>query len=352
MKKIVLASVLASSLLIGAEYNYEIAPMVGYVDPISKMNLQDHKMFGIGAYKNMNDDYILDKLELALLRGNDANYADDISKKSDTNIAMLNAINEYKLNNRFGLYMLAGLGYHQIENEQFGDGSEGFADAGVGAKLKLAKRLALRLDARYMLRFDGSTNFLYTLGLAIGLGEKAVKATPVKATPVEHIPIVKAAPVEVAPVEAISSLAPKDSDSDGVIDANDKCQNSTAGVKVDKDGCEIIITPVNLGIEFDTDSAKIKSTDLAKFEKFVAYAKKMEGKDIIIEAHTDDIGSEKYNKGLSYRRAMSVKKQLVKMGIDADRITTIGYGETQPKVANTSAENRQINRRVEWKIVH
>ena len=352
MKKIVLASVLASSLLIGAEYNYEIAPMVGYVDPISKMNLQNHKMFGIGAYKNMNDDYILDKLEFALLYGNNVNETNS-TLKSDTNILMVNAINEYNLNNRFGLYMLAGLGRHQIKNKQFTDGTEGFADAGVGAKLKLAKRLALRLDARYMLRFDGSTNFLYTLGLAIGLGEKAVKDIPiVKATPVKTIPIVKATPVKVTPVKAVSNIAPKDSDSDGVIDANDKCQNSTAGVKVDKDGCEIIITPVNLGIEFDTDSAKIKSKDLAKFEKFVAYAKKMEGKDIIIEAHTDDIGSEKYNKGLSYRRAMSVKKQLVKMGINADRITTIGYGETQPKVANTSAENRQINRRAEWKIVH
>jgi len=331
MKKIVLSSVLASSLLIGAEYNYEIAPMVGYVDTGSKMDLDNHKMFGLGAYKNMGDDCKLDQLELALLHGNDAEY-ENSSLESDTNILMANAIKEYKINDTFGLYALAGLGYHQIKDEYFGDDSEGFFDYGVGAKVKLAERLALKLDARHMLRFDGSTNVLYTLGLAIPFGEKAVKAAPVKAEP--------------APAPA-----PKDSDNDGVIDANDKCPNTPAGVEVDSDGCAIVVKAVDLGIEFDTDSAKIKSTDLEKFEKFVTYAKKVSDKGILIEAHTDDIGSAKYNMGLSHRRAMSAKKQLVEMGIDADRITTKGYGETMPKVENTSAENRQINRRVEGKIV-
>jgi len=335
MKKIVLSSVLASGLLMASDYNYEIAPMVGYIDSGSKMDLKNHKMFGLGAYKNMDEDCKLDQLELALLHGNDADY-ENSSLQTDTNILMANAIKEYKINDTFGLYALAGLGYHEIKDEYFGDDSEGFFDYGVGAKLKLAKRLALKLDARHMLRFDGSTNVLYTLGLAIPFGEKAVQAAPVKTEP--------------KPEPKIE--APKDSDNDGVIDANDKCPDSAPGAKVDNDGCELIVTPVDLGIEFDTDSAKIKSTDFGKFEKFVAYAKKMESKDIVIEAHTDDIGSEKYNKGLSHRRAMSAKKQLVSMGINADRITTIGYGESKPKVANTNAQNRQINRRVEGKVVH
>ena len=327
MKKIVLSSVLASSLLLASDYNYEIAPMVGYVDSGSKMDLKNHKVFGLGAYKNMGDDCKLDQLEFALLHGNDADY-ENSTTETDTNIVMANAIKEYKINDTFGLYALAGLGYHQIKTELFGDDSEGFFDYGVGAKLKLAERLALKLDARHMLRFDGSTNVLYTLGFAIPFGEKAAKEAP-------------APKVE----------APKDSDNDGVIDANDKCPNTPAGVEVDSDGCAIVVNPVDLGIVFDTDSAEIKSTDLAKFEKFVAYAKKVSDKGILIEAHTDSVGSAKYNMGLSHRRAMSAKKQLVKMGIDADRITTKGYGETMPKVDNSTAENRQINRRVEGRIV-
>ena len=326
MKKIVLSSVLASSLLIGAEYNYEIAPMIGFIDPGSKMDLKDHKAVGVGLYKNMGEDCKLDQLELAILHSDDADYKDS-TLGTDINMIMTNAIKEYQINDTFGLYALAGLGYQQIKDEHFGDDSEGFFDYGVGAKIKLAERLALKLDARHLLRFDGSTNVLYTLGLAIPFGEKAVKAAPAPAP------------------------APKDSDNDGVIDANDKCPNTPAGVEVDSDGCAIVVKAVDLGIEFDTDSAKIKSTDLEKFEKFVTYAKKVSDKGILIEAHTDDIGSAKYNMGLSHRRAMSAKKQLVEMGIDADRITTKGYGETMPKVENTSAENRQINRRVEGRIV-
>ena len=329
MKKIVLSSVLASGLLLGAEYNYEIAPMVGYVDSGSKMDLKNHKVFGLGAYKNMGEDCKLDQLELALLHGNDADY-ENSTAETNTNILMANAIKEYKINDTFGLYALAGLGYHQIKTELFGDDSEGFFDYGVGAKVKLAERLALKLDARHMLRFDGSTNVLYTLGLAIPFGEKAAKEAPVQAEP---------------KVEA-----PKDSDNDGVIDANDKCPNSAAGAKVDTDGCEIVIKAIDLGIVFDTDSATIKSTDLEKFEKFVAYAKKVPNQGIIIEAHTDDRGSEKYNMGLSHRRALSAKNQLIQMGIDADRISAKGYGESKPKVANTTEENRQMNRRVEGRI--
>lgn len=337
MKKIVLSSILASSLLLGSDYKYEIAPMIGYIDTGSKMDLKNHKTVGLGLYKNMDEDCKLDQLELALLHSDDADYK-NTTLGTDTNIIMANAIKEYQISDTFGLYALAGLGYHQIKDEHFGDDSEGFFDYGVGAKIKLAERLALKLDARHMLRFDGSTNTLYTLGLAIPFGEKTPKTSPVKAQPQQDI---KPKP---------TTQTPKDSDNDGVIDTNDKCPNSAPGAKVDPDGCDIIIKPVDLGIVFDTDSAKIKSTDLEKFEKFVAYAKKVPNQGILIEAHTDNIGSAKYNMGLSHRRALSAKKQLIKMGIDKDRISTKGYGETKPKVANTSRENRQINRRVEAKI--
>ncbi len=318
MKKIVLSSILAANLLIADDYKYEIAPMVGYVDTHSKTELENHKMFGLGAYRNLDEDCKFDQLELALLHGNDAEY-ENSNLESDTNILMANAVKEYKIDDTFGLYALAGLGYHQIKDEYFGDDSEGFFDYGVGAKIKLAQRVALKLDARHMLRFDGGSNILYTMGLAIALGEKSTKKAPVKRVP-------KAVPTPPKVSKPIS-------------------KNS------DDDEYTVIVKPVDLGVVFDTDSAQIKSTDLEKFEKFVAYAKKLSDKTIIVEAHTDDVGSEKYNKGLSHRRAMSAKKQLISMGIDEKRIITKGYGETRPKVPNTSAENRQINRRVEAKIV-
>ncbi|HSL88144.1 MAG TPA: OmpA family protein, partial [Ignavibacteriaceae bacterium] len=70
-----------------------------------------------------------------------------------------------------------------------------------------------------------------------------------------------------------------------------------------------------------------------------------------IGGHTDDVGSATSNQKLSERRADAVKGWLVSKGISADRITAVGYGEDKPRVANNSAENRRLNRRIEFKRI-
>jgi len=68
---------------------------------------------------------------------------------------------------------------------------------------------------------------------------------------------------------------------------------------------------------------------------------------ISIEGHTDDVGSDAANQQLSERRARAVSDYLRSRGVDANRLETVGYGETRPMVANTSPSARQQNRRVE-----
>jgi len=67
---------------------------------------------------------------------------------------------------------------------------------------------------------------------------------------------------------------------------------------------------------------------------------------IEIQGHTDWIGSEVYNQKLSERRANTVRDYLISVGIAATRITTIGYGESQPIATNETAAGRAENRRV------
>jgi OOP family OmpA-OmpF porin len=74
-------------------------------------------------------------------------------------------------------------------------------------------------------------------------------------------------------------------------------------------------------------------------------------KKISIEGHTDDDGSKNYNKKLSQKRANSVMAYLVEHGVEAERLTAIGYGEDVPLVINDSDENKEKNRRVEFLIV-
>ena len=74
--------------------------------------------------------------------------------------------------------------------------------------------------------------------------------------------------------------------------------------------------------------------------------------NIEIAGHTDNIGSAKYNKTLSERRAKSVFTYLVEKGIDGARLTAVGYGKDKPLVTNDQEkEGREINRRVEFKIL-
>ena len=72
---------------------------------------------------------------------------------------------------------------------------------------------------------------------------------------------------------------------------------------------------------------------------------------VIIGGHTDSTGSTEYNQSLSQRRVDEVARLLsANYGIDASRVSAIGYGEAQPIVANDIAENRAKNRRVEASI--
>jgi outer membrane protein OmpA-like peptidoglycan-associated protein len=86
--------------------------------------------------------------------------------------------------------------------------------------------------------------------------------------------------------------------------------------------------------------------------KVADFLKKYPDRNVLIEGHTDNIGSDEYNLDLSQRRAESVKEKLFADGVGPDRITTVGYGKKYPAVANDTEENRSLNRRVEVIILN
>ncbi len=98
---------------------------------------------------------------------------------------------------------------------------------------------------------------------------------------------------------------------------------------------------------FAFDSAKLKPEGEAKLEEIVRAMKDNPALRATIEGHTDSIGSDAYNQRLSERRAGAVRDYLVSRGIDQQRITAEGYGESKPIASNSLAEGRASNRRVE-----
>jgi outer membrane protein OmpA-like peptidoglycan-associated protein len=98
---------------------------------------------------------------------------------------------------------------------------------------------------------------------------------------------------------------------------------------------------------FTSGRADLKVGATSNLNRLVTFLNQNPGRNVEIEGHTDNIGGDDYNQGLSQRRAESVKTYLTQQGIDSQRIVVSGKGEHQPVSDNESEGGRQQNRRVE-----
>ena len=98
---------------------------------------------------------------------------------------------------------------------------------------------------------------------------------------------------------------------------------------------------------FETGKADLKAGSVADLDQLATFLAKYPDRTVTIEGHTDDVGADHYNVGLSQRRADAVKAYLMRRGVDAARLRTMGMGESVPVVANDTEGHRQQNRRVE-----
>ena len=104
------------------------------------------------------------------------------------------------------------------------------------------------------------------------------------------------------------------------------------------------------GVYFATNMSDINANSKLALDKLVKIFNDYPETNILIEGHTDDVGDAAYNESLSERRAEAVGNYLKAANVSPTRLTIKWYGETQPKVENTSDANRALNRRVEFGI--
>jgi OOP family OmpA-OmpF porin len=111
------------------------------------------------------------------------------------------------------------------------------------------------------------------------------------------------------------------------------------------------------GINFDFDKSNIKPEWAGVLDEAARIMKERPNMKVMIEGHTDSMGTEPYNQKLSERRAQAVFNYFVHKGISPSRMQTIGYGETRPIAGNAkpngsdNPEGRAINRRVELRVM-
>jgi len=121
---------------------------------------------------------------------------------------------------------------------------------------------------------------------------------------------------------------------------------------------DLYLVPIEIGqvvrlnnVFFDFDKWDLRPESFVELDRVVALLKENPAIVIEMSAHTDSYGSDEYNYKLSDNRAKSVREYILSKGIPEDRITSQGYGETKPVATNETDEGRQLNRRVEFKIL-
>ena len=122
-------------------------------------------------------------------------------------------------------------------------------------------------------------------------------------------------------------------------------ENELSDLKAKKTDRGIVVT---LGdVLFDTGKATLKPGAYTTIDRLAQTLKASADRKVLIEGHTDSVGSEEYNQQLSERRAQAVQAALMERGVSTEQISTIGKGKSAPVASNDNAAGRQQNRRVE-----
>jgi len=391
MKKLILIpALLLGSLALADDYKYEISPMIGYNVAEGNLGLKDDGYFVGGLEAQANSVGSKWSPELSIFGTKNADYSGLGS--IDTDILRLAVNGVYTFDEMSSVIPFAkiGAGYETVNNEILSNEDGFFVDAGAGVKVPLTDTIALKLEGIYMAKQGGNnagnadSNFMALAGLTFSFG-KVAQATPVVAAVVDgdddndgvlnsidECPSTPAnnsvntvgctvdddkdgvpnnldkCPTTPFGEEVDARGCSLDDDKDGVLNADDKCLDTPLGAVVDSDGC---LKLIDLHVNFDYDSSVVKMGEMKNVNAYADFLTTHTNFKSKIVGYTDSQGSDAYNKKLSERRANAVKNVLIQEGVNANQLTSVGFGEANPVADNATKEGRAQNRRIEAETV-
>jgi len=129
----------------------------------------------------------------------------------------------------------------------------------------------------------------------------------------------------------------------------ERLAKSLPNAKVERVGEGILVT-FDSGILFDFDSSELRAEARTNLANLARSLQEFDKTSVMLVGHTDSVGSDSYNQGLSERRARAAAEFLISQGVARDRIVALGRGELEPVASNDDEYGRQQNRRVEVAI--
>jgi OOP family OmpA-OmpF porin len=327
-KTAVFSSILAATAAATAAHaaqpqeGFTVTPNIGYSAADNNRDIDDDRTYGIGLGYQFDSPWAV---EFNYLNANSelSNGAD-----VDADQYRLDGLYHFANESDFTPYVAAGLGTTEYSSNVDGDGNTQF-NAGGGVKYAVMDNLAVRADYRVLEDLEADhTDQVATLGLQMTFGGGNKDAAPV----------VAANDTQITNVE--------DEWTQGVA-ATTQPEPVETQIKTEPEPVEPTRTILPYNVEFAFDSANVDQSSYPEIQEIADHLNAHPDQIAQVQGYADDTGQPEYNLELSEERAKSVADVLVEdFGINSNRIETIGYGEENPLVANTTEENRALNRRV------
>ncbi len=130
------------------------------------------------------------------------------------------------------------------------------------------------------------------------------------------------------------------------MDAQEEKLARIPGTTVERVGSDMLLVRFSSDVLFDTDSAVLVADSRATLDQVAGVLKDFPKTAVVVEGFTDSTGSNEHNQALSERRAGAVSTYFVDGGVNAGRMTALGYGEDHPVADNDTESGRRQNRRV------
>ena len=330
----------SSQLFAQERGQFYIAPGIQWFDFDDKLGFDNNSdtgyFFGLG----------LDINERWSVEVNVSELEPDYPSGSDPDIDIWKADLIYHLDydiGAFDTFLVGGVGNFSLDGD-----NDQVLDFGGGVSYKITDNLSWRTAVRGFWYNDRGQSEDGDVGVETplvwrfgGRGSSSRSSSPAP-TPA---PAVTETPREPEPARE------PDSDGDGVPDSRDACPDTPRNYAVDDEGCPIPveeIARVELQVNFEFDESEVLPQYFSEIQEVTDFMDQYPDVVVELEGHTDSMGTDEYNEGLSQRRANSVANILTsEYGIDSSRISTTGYGEEQPVASNDSEDGRAMNRRVE-----
>ena len=338
MLKEILLYVMSSVVLSYGSFNDEIGFNVTTTSIINE-DSSKFSNYGISGSFQMSRYIVSPRFDLDYVSISDYSGVDSLFKGS------INGVYEYANSTRVLPYGVLGLGYERVTPEvkdMFE--SHPFVQVGVGMAYKLSHGYKMRFEAKKLQILSGNNEeneMILSLGISFPLGVKKRKI-------IKRVPRVQPL-IPVLIDNTLSNSCPKkingaDRDRDGIEDRIDQCPNTPCDFVVDSYGCPVKLT---LRINFAIGSAHIEENSINKIANFATFLLRNRGSMVKVIGHTDSVGKDIDNLGLSIRRANAVVNKLLELGVSPVRINAEGRGERQPLVSNHTNEGKSKNRRIE-----